>query len=153
MMPKALSAGSLAAWTVATISLLPAALYAYLGHFSRLMIDDYAYFAMAFGLGFRHYFDYWRNTWHGSYSYFVFHDLLTPLEARIPPLFPAITIALWLLGLTWLLSILLRHLEIRRNRLPIAIALAALTVHASIMSFHTWESIYWYASSSRHAFR
>lgn len=117
------------------------------------MIDDYAYFATAFGLGFRHYFEHWWKTWHGSYSYFVFHDLLSPLDpARIPPLFPALTIALWLIGLTWLLSIALRHLGVRRLHLPIAIALAALTVHASIMSFHTWESIYWYASSSRHTF-
>lgn len=144
---------ALAAWIAVAAALVPAALYAYLGQFSRLMIDDYAFFATALRLGFRDNFAHWRNTWHGSYSFYVFHDLLSPLDpARIPPLFPAIIIAVWLLGLVWLLSILLRHLEIRRVHLPIAIALAALTVHASIMSFHTWESIYWYASASRHAF-
>lgn len=142
---------AVAAWIAAAATLVPAALYAYLGHFSRLMIDDYGIFATALWLGFRDYFAYWRNTWHGSYSLFVFHDLLAPLDpARIPPLFPALIIAVWLLGLTWLMSIMLRHLEIRRARLPIAIALAALTAHASIMSFHTWESIYWYAAATSH---
>lgn len=142
---------AVAAWIAVAATLVPAALYAYLGHFSRLMIDDYGIFATALWLGFRDYFAYWRNTWHGSYSFYVFHDLLAPLDpARMPPVFPALIIALWLLGLTWLLSIMLRHLEIRRARLPIAIALAALTAHASFMSFHTWESIYWYAAATSH---
>ena len=52
--------------------------------------------------------------------------------------------------MTWLISLLLRHLQCTRSQLPVAIALAALTVFASIKSFHTLESIYWYSAIVRH---
>ena len=149
--PRFASAASPALWFAAGLSLLPLLLYAYLGHFSRLMIDDYGHFATALRISFRHNFAYWRNLWNGSYSFYVFHDLLSPLDpARLPPLFLALTITVWLIGLTWLISLLLRHLQLTRSHLPIAIALAALTVFASIKSFHTLESIYWYSAIVRH---
>ena len=139
------------AWFAAVLSLLPLFLYAYLGHFSRLMIDDYGHFATALRMSFRHNFTYWRGLWNGSYSFYLFHDLLSPLDpSRLPPLFLALTITLWLIGLAWLISLLLRHIEITRSHLPVAIALAALTVFASIQSFHTLESIYWYSAIVRH---
>ena len=95
--PRFASAASPAAWFAASLSLLPLLLYAYLGHFSRLMIDDYGHFATALGISFRHNFAYWRNLWNGSYSFYVFHDLLSPLDpARLPPLFLALTITVWL---------------------------------------------------------
>ena len=142
---------SLAVWLTAALTLAPLVLYAYLGHFSRLMIDDYAHFANALWLGFRDNFNYWRNSWNGSFSFYTFHDLLTPLDpARLPPIFPALTIVLWLTGLAWLISLLLRCLQLRRNHLPFAISLSALTVLASIKSFHTLESIYWYSAIVRH---
>lgn len=140
-------------WLAAALTLLPSILYAYLGHFSRLMIDDYGHFATALGISFRHNFAFWRNLWNGSYSFYVFHDLLSPLDpARLPPLFLGLTMTLWLIGLTWLISLLLRHMQITPCHLPVAIALAALTVFASIKSFHTLESIYWYSANVRHTF-
>ncbi len=143
---------SLVVWLTALLTLVPLFLYAYLGHFSRLMTsDDYGHFASALWLSFRHNFDDWRSFWNGSYSFYVFHDLLTPLDpARMPPIFPAMTILMWLVGLAWLISLVLRRLQLNRHTLPIAIALAALVVHASILSFHTLESIYWYSAIVRH---
>lgn len=142
---------SRAAWIIAALSLAPLAVYLYLGHFSRLMLDDYGLFAAPLHLGFLDNFFHWRNNWFPSYTFYVVQDLLTPLDpARLPALLPAAVILAWFAGLTWLISLALRHLELTRDRLPISIALSALMVFASIRSFHTLESFYWFTASLRH---
>ena len=142
---------SRAAWIIAALTLAPLALYIYLGHFSRLMLDDYGLFASPLHLGFLDNFFHWRNNWFPSYTFYVVQDLLTPLDpARLPALLPAAIIAAWFAGLTWLISLALRHLVLTRDRLPLAIALSALTVFAAIRSFHTLESFYWFTASLRH---
>ncbi len=142
---------AMALWLLTLLSFAPLSLYAYLGHFSRLMIDDYGFFATALWLGFRDNFNYWRSTWHAGYSFALFHDLLSVFDpARLPPLFPGLIIAAWLAGLAWLISLMLRQLGYRRDHLPISLTLAALSVFAGIQSFHSLESFYWYSSSVRH---
>lgn len=143
------SVNSVWAWLLALLSLLPLAFYAYIGSFSRLLMDDYPIFAGALWLGFRDNLSYWWNHWSGSYTYYIFHDLLSIFgPVRIPSVFPTVIIIVWLGGLAWLISLALRHFTQRRSHAPIAIAIAALTVNAALMSFHTWESIYWYAASA-----
>ena len=140
-----------AAWLIAALTLAPLAVYMYLGHFSRLMLDDYGLFAAPLHLGFLDNFFHWRNNWFPSYTFYVVQDLLTPLDpARLPALLPAAIIVVWLAGLTWLIALALRHLELTRDRLPLSIALSALAVFASIRSFHTLESFYWFTASLRH---
>ena len=142
---------SRAAWIIAALTLAPLAVYMVLGRFSRLMLDDYGLFAAPLHLGFLDNFFHWRNNWFPSYTFYVVQDLLTPLDpARLPALLPTAVIAAWFAGLTWLISLALRHLELTRDRLPLSIALSALTVFASIRSFHTLESFYWFTASLRH---
>ncbi len=139
-------------WLLLLLSLLPAAFFAYLGHFSRLMGDDYRAFSKLRELGAWDSMLYWWKNWNGSYSVSLLHGLLDPLGAeRIPSIFPAIIMVLWLAGLSWIFMQALRRLSIGHSRLPIAIALAALAIAAMIKGFHTWESIYWYSASARYA--
>ena len=138
-------------WLLVLASLLPAALFAWLGTFSRLMGDDWCYFASAKWLGFRDHFGHFYTTLHGSYSYITIHELLSRLgPERIPPLFPASLIALWLLGAVWLLWLLAGCLPLRGGRLAGALSLGALCIGASIYALPDWEAIYWYSGSSRH---
>ena len=133
------------------LCILPALLFAYMGHFSRLMIDDYPLFATSLWLGFRdRFFHYW-NGWHPSYTFVLSYDLLTPLgPENMPPLMPAIIIAVLFVGVAWIILHVLRALQVTQDKLMIASALAALTVVATIVSFHTWESIFWYSAAIRH---
>ena len=138
-------------WLLVLASLLPAALFAYLGGFSRLMGDDWCYFASAKWLGFRDHFAHFYTTLHGSYSYITLHELLSRLGPEIiPPLFPAFLIGLWLLGAVWLLRLLAGHLPLRGDRMMGALAVGGLCIGASIYALPDWEAIYWYSGSSRH---
>ena len=151
-MPSRPAQGAALKWLMLLLSLMPAALFAYLGHFSRLMGDDYRAFSMVRELGAWDSMLHWWNAWNGSYSVNLLHGLLEPLgTARIPPIFPTFIIILWLLGLSWIILQALRHLQVGYGRLPIAIALAALIIAAMIQGLHTWESIYWYSASARYS--
>lgn len=138
-------------WLIAAFVSLPALLFAFLGLSSRLMGDDFGLFATSLHLGGWHNFFYWWNGWYSSYTFILFNDLLAPLGPEyIAQAFPAINIALWWTGLTWLYAIALRRLRLKRNRWPTSVAFAALTIAATFTSFQTWESIFWYAASVRY---
>ena len=138
-------------WLIVAFVSLPALLFAFLGLSSRLMGDDFGLFAASLHLGGWHNFLYWWNGWYSSYTFILFNDLLAPLGPEyIAQAFPAINIALWWSGLTWLYVIALRRLRLQRYRWPISVALAALTIAAAFTSFQTWESIFWYAASVRY---
>ena len=139
-------------WLLPMLACAPLLLYLYASSFSRLMGDDYGYFAVAIWQGFRDNFLHWWNGWHGSYSYFVAIDVLAPLDAaRIPPVFPAFAFCLWLVGAAWLIWHALRCLQLPRDRLRISVALAALVVAASVSAFFTRESLHWFTAVLRHS--
>ncbi|MDE2855120.1 MAG: DUF6056 family protein [Chloroflexota bacterium] len=145
-------AGARAAWLAAALALAPVALFAYLGHFSRMMGDDWGHFATAQQLGGADYFQFWWAQRYSSYTYILLHKALAPMGPEImPQVFPAAIIALWLLSLAWLIAAILRILQIERNRRPVSVALAALLLTATLNSLYTWESIYWYSASVRYA--
>lgn len=135
---------------LAALALMPAALYAYLGQFSRLIADDYCYMASsksggAFGITL-HFF----NHWSGSYADLIFKDIIAPLDVLAPRVLPAVIIALWLVGSYGLVLQVLAHLKIDHWRRTLAITLAALIVTASVHALHSTQSIYFYAGSVRH---
>ncbi len=139
-------------WVAGILALAPVILYAYLGHFSRIVGDDWCSFADIIWLGNRgSVLNAW-NGWSSSYSALILHNVLLPLGPEyLPAVLPAVIIALWLIGLTWLYSHVLRVLQLSRNRYPLAVTLAALTLVAAIKALYTWESIYWYSAVVRHA--
>lgn len=90
-------------WLLFGIAVLPALFYVYLGHHSRMMLDDYAFLSRGSELGPIQSMVYWRSIWMSSYSNPFLHGLLGSLGAVVPPLFPAIIVAVWTFGLSWLI--------------------------------------------------
>ena len=129
------------------LALVPALLFAYLGHFSRLIWDDYDRLGKPIELGLWQALQYFRDTWNGDYTNFLLFGLLAPLGALVPSIFPVALIVIWIAGLVALYSMVLAFLIIRRQRYLIAIALASLTVAAAINGLDSQHSFYWFTSA------
>lgn len=133
------------------LSLAPVLLFAYIGQFMRLMRDDYSRIADARELDLLSFVMNYRNSWSGSFGNVFFQGVLRPLDGTIAQYMPAVIIAVWLLGLIWLLAIALRWLELDSSRLALATALASLLLAATINGFYSLESLYWYTASTAYA--
>ena len=145
------SRGSLL-WILALLASIPALLIAYLGQYSRLMGDDWCFFGTALHLGGRDYFSFWLSNWHSSLTYVALHDILAPLGPEaMPAVIPAIVFGLWLFGLAWLYSLMLRGLRLDTDHRPIALLMALLSLAAFVTGVYDWEPLYWYAASMRHS--
>ena len=141
---------SLAIWMTAVLVMIPLAIYAYLGQFSRMMGDDWGYFANIQWLGFRDNFLYWWNSWQSSYTFLFAIELLSMLGPRyVPPVFPALVLLIWLVGLAWLVALTLRYLGFAGDNLPLSIILAAFLMLAGVAAFPTLESIFWFSATIR----
>ncbi len=142
---------SVFSWTLALLALAPLLLWAYLGQFSRVIGDDFNILDIGRQLGPWDTMIFFRHVFNGSYSNYFLQGLVAPLDTLGPQIMPAIILALWTAGLVWLALNLLGALGIQRNRLSIAITLAALTATAATNAFPTTESLLWYAASTRYA--
>ncbi len=142
-----INARRIAKWVLVGMAVMPAALYAYLGHFSRMVTDDFVFLSLGSKLGPLQHVLYWRSKWMSSYSNPFLHGLLGPIDRVVPSIFPTIIVVIWVAGLTWLISQLFFLLKVKEHRLALAVSVAALTVAASINAFHTPQSFYWYAAS------
>ncbi len=83
-------------WILVALAFAPVSLFAYLGHFSRLIADDYCHLALGNEHGAWGLILYTRESWNGSYSNYFLHGLLTPLDVAIPALLPPLIVVLWL---------------------------------------------------------
>lgn len=137
-------------WLAALFMLLPLALYAYLGQFSRLMSDDYCAVAVGKELGAWQGTVYWYSSWAGSYANFFLKSALAPLDVWLPRLSPLVIIVLWTLGAYWLAGAALKALGCRARRLG-ALAIACALVTASLNAFYSPQSFYWFAASTHYA--
>ena len=138
-------------WVLVALLMVPVGLYAYLGQFSRIIADDFNLMTVGRALGPWGSMLYWRNTFNGSYSHYYLHGLLAPFDTLVPRIMPTIFIAIWLFGLACIVCQILTVLQIQRDRLPVSVAVAALTVTAAINAFHSTQSFLWYAASTRYA--
>ena len=129
------------------LALVPTLLFAYLGHFSRLMPDDYKYLGKPVEIGIWQALHYFRGTWHGGYTNFLLYGLLAPRGVEVPSIFPSAIVAIWLAGLALLCLNVLAFLEIKRHRYSIAIALASLMVAAAINGMYSQQSFYWFTAT------
>ena len=114
------------------LSLLPLAVFVYLGSQSRLMGDDYTRLAFCGDLGPWETLLRYRSRWSGGYSNFLLHCFVAPWGQTVPRVTLAIIIAIWLGGLTWLSAQGLSLIRINRHRLLISGILASFIVGATI---------------------
>ena len=143
---------SIFTWFIVALALVPAIVYAWLGQFSRpLDDDDYCPIAIGQELGAWDGMLHWYHNWSGAYSSFFFANAMAPLDTQVPRIVPALTIVLWLVGLSWLIFQVLTYLKIDSSRRPISVAIAALAVAASINAFHSPQAFYWYSANIKYA--
>ena len=129
------------------LAMLPVFLFAYLGHFSRMIADDYCHFRLGEELGPLGIVVYTRDSWNGSYSNYLVHGLLAPIGETAPSFMPATIICLWLVGLAWLVLLAFRALGLTEHRWSMSIAFAALLIAAAINGFHSPQSFFWLPAS------
>lgn len=141
---------SILQWSIALLGLVPAFLFAYLGHFSRLEYDDYCTITIGRERGAWEGMVYWYNEWAGSYANFFLKSAVAPFDTLLPAVMPSLIIALWLVGLIWLVWQVLACLRIGGSRRALSIVIAGLIVAASINALHSPESFYWYAASTHY---
>ena len=138
-------------WKVLLIlSLVPLALFVYLGTQSRLIGDDYGVFVISRELGPWETMLYRRNEWTASYSEFFVHGLFVPLQETAPRIMPAFIIIIWNTGLVWLFFRALALLKIHRHRPIISIVFAAFIAGATVNAIISPLSIYYFTGSVRY---
>ena len=135
--------GSIFPWIIASLSLAPLLLYAYLGQFSRIIADDYCVRAAGQTRGAWDYMIHTGKTWSGSYSFTLSAEMTEPLGTRSAGIAPTVLIVLWLVGLCWLIVECLACLKIDHSRRVFSVTIAALIVAAVINAFYSPQSLYW----------
>ena len=128
------------------LSLLPVSIFAYMGQFSRLMLDDYHYLDLGRDLGPWGAMIYMRNTWNGGYTDQIMHGIFARVSDTAPRISPFLLVILWLLALAWLIKCALSRLDIIAPRNAISLGAAALITAGMIDAFHTQQSFYWYTA-------
>ena len=135
-------------WLGLAVALLLLLLFAYIGHFSRLMSDDYCTLAVGRDLGPWQGMLHWFNTRSSSYTNFFLQGVLAPLDTAMPIITPALIIVIWFIGLYWLVFQGLSILNPINSRRLFALTLAALVVAVSIHALHSMQSFFWQSAST-----
>ncbi len=137
----------IAAVAIALLAFGPLALYAYLGHFSRLKKDDYGYIGKALESGTWEAMLFWRENWNGDYTNFLLYGLLAPLREILPSIFPSFIFVVGLVGFAAFNARVLTYLGVNNQRRLVAAALASLTLVAFTSGSYSLLSFYWFAVS------
>ena len=137
-------------WLLVVLALAPVFLFAYTGQFSRLISVDVCWIHDVQAMGAWEAVSYWLNEEGGRYSWYLLMGIAAPLNALLPPITPAIMMALWLGGWYWLVVQGLASLKIDDSRRTLSIAIAACAAAAANNAFYTWESRYYFSASTTH---
>ena len=129
------------------LALIPLLMCLYLGHFSRLMVDDYAYLGKALHDGIWNALIFWRNNWSGDYSNQLIYGLFASQAVVTPSVFPMILAAAGFLGFLWINIRALSLLGITGGRRIAAVAMSSLAVAATFNGFYTWQTFFWFSAS------
>lgn len=130
---------------------IPAFIFAYLGHFGRLILDDYCIFHIAKSM------DAWQAiVWHyntntASFSRLLLHSLLAPIDELATAFTTLAVVVFSITGLYLILRrVLVSLLRYRPHKSAIWI-ISALATAAAINAFVTPESFYWYNANTGYA--
>lgn len=145
-----LNAGWIVHVPLLALAVLPSALYAYLGSFSRMQTDDFRFLSLGLEHGPWTHMLYWRDRWNGSYADYFVHGLLAPFGESAPSVFPGLLVATWLLGLTWLFAQCLELVQLREHRWAWALAGASLMVAGCLNALPSAGPFLWLAASIRY---
>ncbi len=129
------------------LALVPLLLFAYLGLYNRLLMDDYIYLGLARDIGTWKAMQILRELWNGDYSNFLLYGLLAPLGESVPSLFSFFLCVSIFVGFGWLSNTLLACLRICAHRRAIVVASASLATAATINGFYNAQVFYWFTGA------
>lgn len=135
---------SILKWRLAGLAIAPVALYAYLGHFSRLMSDDYCYLARSREFGLWDALVYYYTVWNSSYTQIVITHLLAPLDTALSAITPVALVLLWCACSIWAFRLVMRRMQFGPMPSAGLFMLVFLLVSASIYGMLSHQSFYWY---------
>ena len=130
------------------LSSVPAFLFAYLGHFSRLVIDDYCVFHVGRSMGVWQGLLYQFNFNTGAYSRTLLHSVLAPIDVLATSVMPLVIVVLSIVGVYWILHRVAVSLLVRRPHNVTFWIMSMLFTAAVINAFISPQSFYWYAAST-----
>ncbi len=130
------------------LSGVPALIFAYLGHFSRLIIDEHCVFDIGRSMNPWQIILHYYNTHTASFSRVFLHSVFAPIDVLTTSLMPLAIVVLSTVGLYWLLyRIVASLLGGRPNRKALWI-ISLLFTAAAINAFISPQSIYWFNASA-----
>ncbi len=133
------------------IAAMPAFLFAYLGHFGRLILDDYCIFHIAKSMDAWQAIVYHYNTNTASFSRLLLNSLFAPID-KLAIAFTTLAVVLFsIAGLYLILRRVLTSLLRYRPHNSALWIIAALVTAAAINAFVTPESFYWYNANTGYA--
>lgn len=101
--PRSLEKFQIFAIVMIFLLLVPLLLYGYIGIFTRYVADDYETAGALARSGFWGAQQYWYQTWSGRVTYFALVTLVEMAGIRAVPFLTAACLALWMVGLYWVL--------------------------------------------------
>ena len=128
-------------------ALLPLALYAWLGQYTRPMIDDYYTLRIGRELGPWEGMLFHYNSWSGGFVNFYIKSAMAPLDTLAPAVSTWLLIALWLIAAFWLVRMSLPRLGIGRSPWRLVLAAAASIVTAMIFAQYSRQTFFWHAAA------
>ena len=135
---------------VLLVSGAPVLLFAYFGHYMRMMRDSYGLISQAREFDLVALVTMYRSSWRGSFGDVFLIGLFGPFDGEVVKFMPAVIIGLWLIGAFWLVALCLKLLKVESNRIAIAGVVAPLLLTASINGLYSLESLYWYDAALRY---
>ncbi len=138
-------------WLIVVLALAPTFLFAYIGQFMRMMRDTYGVIDRSKKFDPLFLVMDLRSSWRGSFGDVFLFGALGRFDNEVVRIMPAVIIALWFLGLFWLILILLSTARLQSKRFAIAAALASLMLTGTINGFYSLEALYWYDAAIRYA--
>lgn len=138
-------------WLIVVLAAAPTFLFAYMGQFMRMMRDTYGVIERSRSFDPLFLVMDFRSSWRGSFGDVFLFGILGPFDSEIVRIMPALIIALWLLGLFWLLLLMFSAVRLEFSRVAVAAVLASLMLTATINGFYSLEALYWYEAAVRYA--
>ena len=125
------------------LMMIPLAVQAYLGGFSRYIADDFCTLGTLRDLGIFGSQVNWYENWSGRFSFTFFVNLTQLAGPKLTPILPTLAIAVWLVVLSCLLLRWQSWYEAPRSFI-LAFALASLVIFATLNgSPNVYQSLYW----------
>ena len=138
-------------WFCTALALIPAAMMAYLGHFSRMTYDDYCHIRLGQELGAWEATVYQFNTWTSKFVGMFMQYSFSFADVSLPSIWPALSLTLWVAAAWWLVWQGLAIVDVKSARMTFSLSIAVLAVAVCVNAFPSAQAFYWHTSNQSYS--